>query len=116
MDNFLFDGMMAGTGGSGKTRCRICEGIEHAHPQCIAEVTLADASNPPFYVYFGAGLLPPHYYYTDYSRVVTSAEIASLPLQQWIFDEEHQRQKRQWLVKQQRKQRRGLCLEQEQIQ
>ena len=41
---------------------------------------------------------------TDYSRVLTTTEMASLLLQQWIVDEKHERQKRKWLVKQQRKQ------------
>ena len=58
--------------GSGETRCRICERIGHAHPQCTLVVTLVAAPNSPLHVYFDAGLLPPRYHYTDYSRVLTS--------------------------------------------
>ena len=79
MGNFRFDGMMSGTGGSGETRCRICERTGHAHPQCTAVVTLVDALNPPLHIYFDAGLLPPRHHYTDSSRVLASTEIASLP-------------------------------------
>ena len=80
--------------GSGETRCRICERIGHAHPQCTAVVTLVDAPNPPLHVYFDAGL-PPRYHYTDYSRVLTSTALASLPPQNWVI-EQRQRQQQQF--------------------
>ena len=57
--------------------------------------TLADAPTQPLHVYFGAGLLPPLYHYTDYSRVLTSAALASLPPQNWLIEQLHQQQQQQ---------------------
>ena len=119
MGNFRFDGMMAGTGGSGETRCRIRERTGHAHPQCTAVVTLVDAPNPPLHVYFDAGLLPPLYHYTDYSRVFISTPMASLPPQNWVIEQRQrqQQQHQQQLQQQQFLLEQGLLdLEQQQLQ
>ena len=82
--------------GSGETRCRVCERIGHAHPQCTAVVTLVDAPNPPLHVYFDAGLLPPSYRYTDYSWVHTSTALASLPPQNWVIELQQRQQQQQF--------------------
>ena len=72
-------------------------------------VTLSDAPNPPLHLYFDAGLLPPRYHYTDYSRVFTSAELAYLPPQNWVMEQrqrqqQQQQQKQRWLDQQRRQQ------------
>ena len=72
-------------------RCRRRERTEHGHPQCTAVVTPACAPNPPLRVCFDDRLLPPLYHYTDYSRVLTSTVLASLPPQNWVI-EQRQRQ------------------------
>ena len=70
-----------------------------------------DAAAPPIHAYFDAGMLPPGYHYIDYSRVLTSAELASLPPQQLVADErqrqlappppqQQQQQQQQWLEQQ----------------
>ena len=109
--------------GSGETRCRICARIGHDHPQCTPVVTLVHAPNPPLHVYFDAGLLPPRYHYTDYSRVLTSTALASLQPQNWVIEQkqrpqqqfnqrqrwiDHEQQRQQQLVQQQQLLDRGL--------
>ena len=84
-------------------RCRICEQTEHADPQYTAVVHLKDAPDPPLHCYFDAGLLSPRCHYTDYSRVLTSTALASLPLQNWVI-EQRQRQQQQQQRQQQRRQ------------
>ena len=100
-------------------RCGRCEGTGHAHPQCTAVVTLVDAPNPPLHVYFDAGLLPPLYHYTDYSRVFISTPMASLPPQNWVIEQRQrqQQQHQQQLQQQQFLLEQGLLdLEQQQLQ
>ena len=98
--------------GSGETRCGISERIGHAHSQCTAVVILVAAPNPPLPVYFDAGLLPPRYHYTDYSRVLTSTALASLLPQNWVIEQrQHQQQQQQfdqrqrWIEQEQQRQK-----------
>ena len=51
--------------------------------------------NPPLHVYFDAGLLPSRYHYTDYSRVITSTALASLPPQNWVVKQRQRQQQQQ---------------------
>ena len=62
-----------------------CGRTGHAHPQCTAVVILVDA-----------GKLPPHYHYTDYSRVLTSTALASLPPQNRVIEQRQRQQQQQW--------------------